>query len=239
MTWFKVDDAFPTHRKVLSVPRGSRRLAAVGAWTLCGAWVAANGNDGKLPAHVLEDFGIPSKAADDLVMAGLWELSDDGYLVHDYLTYNPSGEQVAADRAAAAERQRRARERAKASRRDSRVTHADVTPDVTPPRHGPPDPTRPDPKETTPSVSPPPAKHTIPDDWRPAADDLVWASTECPLVNADRETASFIDYFLDKHEKRPGWTRSWKRWMREAQERAEKRAPLRAVPDDRLGSWDV
>jgi hypothetical protein len=206
-------------------------MAAIGAWTLCGAWVAGNGNDGHVPAHVLEDFGIPAKAATDLVTSGLWEPVEDGYLIHDYLDYNPTGEQIAIGRAAAAERQRRAREKA-ASRRDSRVTHTDVTGAVTDPRHGPPDPTRPDPEVQTPSVSTP-AKHVIPEDWHPTAEDQVWAAAECPSVNVGRETASFVDFFLDKGEKRPGWTRSWKRWMREAQERAEKRSPLRAVSGDR------
>jgi hypothetical protein len=238
VTWFKVDDRLPTHRKVLSIPRGARRVAAIGAWTLCGAWVSGNGNDGHVPAHVLDDFGIPARAAADLVSCGMWKVSEDGYVIHDYLDYNPTGEQIANDRAAAAERQRRAREKA-ASRRDSRVTHADVTPPVTDPRHGPPDPTRPDPKEQTPSVSVAAPKHPIPENWRPTAEDEAWAKAECPLVNVGRETASFVDFFLDKGEKRPGWTRSWKRWMREAQERTEKRRPLRAVGHDPQYDWDV
>ena len=115
MTWFKVDDGFPTHRKVLSIPRGQRRLAAVGAWTLTGAWCAANGTEGRIPESVLEEFGIPRKVADDLLAAGLWQRID-GYEVHDYLDYNPTAEQVEADRVAARERQRRARERAKEAR---------------------------------------------------------------------------------------------------------------------------
>lgn len=116
MTWFKVDDGLPAHRKVLSIPRGQRRLAAVGAWTLVGAWCSANSTDGIFGPEVLDELGIPTKTASDLVTAGLWKQHDSRRAMHDFLDYNPSATQVAADRAAAAERQRKAREKAKQKR---------------------------------------------------------------------------------------------------------------------------
>jgi hypothetical protein len=115
ITWFKVDDGFHHHRKVLSIPRGQRRLAAVGAWTLVGSWCAANGTDGQFGSEVLEELGIPSKCASDLLAAGLWEQTDR-HTMHDYLDYNPSAEKVAKDRREAAERQRRARDAARRNR---------------------------------------------------------------------------------------------------------------------------
>lgn len=159
MPWFKVDDGFPTHRKILSIPRGSRRLAAAGAWTFAGAWSSANLTEGYIPKTVLPDLGITPAAANDLVTAGLWLTEPDGYRMHDFLIYNPSADRVRADRAAAAERQRKAREKAASrreshresrrdttdpSRRESRVSHAGS--------HGPPDPTRPDPSTRAPHV---------------------------------------------------------------------------------------
>lgn len=125
MTWFKVDDGFPTHRKVLAIPRGQRRLAAVGAWTLTGAWSAANGTEGRIPNHIIDEFGIPRRVVDDLVTSGLWRTHDDdngAQQMHDFLDYNPSADQVAADREAARERQRRARER----RRQQAATTAEL-----------------------------------------------------------------------------------------------------------------
>lgn len=116
MPWFKVDDGFPTHRKVLAIPRGQRRLAAVGAWTLAGAWSSANGTEGCIPDHVVDELGIPTKTVQDLVTVGLWRTGDDGQQMHDFLDYNPSAEQVAADREAARRRQARAREAARAKR---------------------------------------------------------------------------------------------------------------------------
>lgn len=114
--WFKVDDHLPTHRKVLAIPRGARRLAAVGGWTFGGAWCSANLTEGRIPTAVLEDLAIPTKQADDLVDSGLWVPDGKGYRMHDFAAYNPSKEQVERDRAAAAERQRRARERARQAR---------------------------------------------------------------------------------------------------------------------------
>lgn len=148
ITWFKVDDGLPTHHKVLSIPRGRRRREAVGSWTLAGAWCSGNKTEGRIPKPALVDLDIPQKVADDLVAAGLWRDEGLHYQMHDFLDYNPTAEQVTKARTDAAERQRRARERARERRNKgdvSRVSHAPVTRDVTDPRHGPPDPTRPDP----------------------------------------------------------------------------------------------
>ncbi len=149
MPWFKVDDHFPTHHKVLSIPRGPRRLAALGAWTLGGAWTSANLKEGLVPEGVVEELAITTKAVADLVASGLWVRVPGGYQMHDFLNYNPTAEQVLKDRADAAERQRRAREKARLARlaaqqeddpsrrdshRDSRGSHTGS--------HGPPDPTR-------------------------------------------------------------------------------------------------
>lgn len=116
MTWLKVDDGFPTHHKVLSIPRGPRRLAAVGAWTLAGAWVAGNQHDGRVPNTVLEELAIGPRVVADLVSAGLWSENGSGYMMHDYLDYNPSAEKVEKDRREASERQRRARDAARRKR---------------------------------------------------------------------------------------------------------------------------
>ncbi len=50
----------------------------------------------------LLDFGNVDEftIADDLVAAGLWEFHPAGYVIHDYLDYNPSKAQVLAERAA-------------------------------------------------------------------------------------------------------------------------------------------
>jgi hypothetical protein len=118
VTWFRVDDDLPTHRKVLSIPRGPRRLTAVGGWTLAGAWSSGALTDGHIDPHVIEEFAITSRVVDDLLASGLWTPNGNGYVMHDYLDWNPSAEKVITDRATAAERQRKAREAAAKKRAD-------------------------------------------------------------------------------------------------------------------------
>ena len=43
MTWFKVDDGIHSHPKFLDVS-----LAAVGLWTMCGAWCSGYLTDGQI-----------------------------------------------------------------------------------------------------------------------------------------------------------------------------------------------
>ena len=43
MTWYKVDDGIHSHPKFLDVS-----LAAVGLWTMCGAWCSAYLTDGQI-----------------------------------------------------------------------------------------------------------------------------------------------------------------------------------------------
>ena len=116
MSWFRIDDTFGTHPKVLGIPR-SRRKAAVGLWTLAGNWCARNLTDGALPIYMIEELGGDDDDVKDLLRATLWEETPNGFQFHDYLDYNPSRARVLADRAAAAERQRQARERAAEKRR--------------------------------------------------------------------------------------------------------------------------
>lgn len=147
MAWFKVDDGLHASTK-------SRRAGdAMALWVIAGSWCAAQLTDGWLPqdmARVLSSNW--KKQADRLVAAGLWEPAErdghPGWVFHDWEVYQPTRAQVLADRKAAAERQQRAREKAKQSRRDkegeSHVSNG-VTDGVTSPvSHGPPDPTRPD-----------------------------------------------------------------------------------------------
>jgi hypothetical protein len=217
MTWFKVDDKFPTHRKVLSIPRGPRRLSAIGAWTLAGAWVSGSSHDGQVPIYVLDDLGITAKVAADLVSAGLWEVADGGYLVHDYLDFNPSKDQVDRDRAAAAERQRKGREKQK-SRRDSDVTHTEVTRAVTHPVTV--VPTRPDPtpKDTTPAVSARKRATAAPDLFPITEQMSAWGRVNCPLVmDPEAQTRQFLDHHRAKGTTFKDWTAAWRTWMTNAQ----------------------
>lgn len=122
MVWVRVDDHFDEHEKIVGVGPLGLALYVAG---LC--FCNRNLTDGFIPApkarSLMDWHGIglfepkglggPLHGADGetvagwLVAAGLWEEVDGGYQVHDYGEYQPSREQVVAERKAAAERQRK------------------------------------------------------------------------------------------------------------------------------------
>jgi hypothetical protein len=109
MPWVRLDDRFPSHRKIATLDDRAFRLYVS---ALC--WSAENLTDGaigekELPlvAHIR---GVKA-TAQRLVDAGLWERTETGWQVHDFLDYQYSAEQVRAEREKNAERQRRFRER--------------------------------------------------------------------------------------------------------------------------------
>ena len=113
MPWFKVDDGFAVHPKALRAGN-----AACGLWVRAGSWCMQQLTDGFIPEHVLPTLGT-AKEAQRLVDAGLWVRAVGGWRFHEWEARQPSREQVEKDRADAAERQRKARER-RASERDKK-----------------------------------------------------------------------------------------------------------------------
>lgn len=107
MAWFKVDDNLSTHMKVVSAGN-----EAMGLWVRAGSWAAQHMTDGFVPTPVLALFAAPVTLANTLVECGLWHYAEGGYTFNDWLEFQPSREQVLADRNASRERVKRARERA-------------------------------------------------------------------------------------------------------------------------------
>lgn len=133
MPWFRIDDTFADHPKVIAAGN-----AAVGLWVRCGTYSSRFLTDGLVPGQVVRQYGN-GREVERLVASRLWVPADGGYLMPDFLDYNPSAEQVKLERKRAAERQRRARAKGYAevdrgtngqfmSRRDSRQDNDDVTP---------------------------------------------------------------------------------------------------------------
>ena len=104
MTWFKVDDGIHSHPKFLDVS-----LAAVGLWTMCGAWCSGYLTDGQITRRQVLRLGGDDALAAELVDAGLWRETEDGYVFHGWDEYQPTREDVEASRAAARERMRKRR----------------------------------------------------------------------------------------------------------------------------------
>lgn len=105
MPWFKVDDTFAYHTKVVRAGN-----AAIGLWVRAGSWAMQQLTDGFVPRDVARTLGT-AKEAQRLIDVGLWVEMDGGYLFHqwDEPGRQPSRAQVETERQAARDRQRRAR----------------------------------------------------------------------------------------------------------------------------------
>lgn len=93
MTWFKVDDAAHSHRKMVEAG-----LPAAGLWMLAGSWSAQHLTDGHVPAAMVSRLGATAKDARRLVAVGLWDTVADGYQFHDWEDYQPTRAEVLAQR---------------------------------------------------------------------------------------------------------------------------------------------
>ncbi len=103
MTWVRFDDRTPSHPKVVTLSDAAFRL-----WVTATCHASEHLTDGALAAKVVPMLPrVPSGAkfkalVSELEEAGLWHRTDSGWEIHDYLQWNPSGEQVRAKREARA-----------------------------------------------------------------------------------------------------------------------------------------
>ena len=106
MPWFRVDDNFPFHPKVLRAGN-----AAVGLWTRAGTWSMQVLSDGDIPADMARSLGTRGEIG-RLLDSGLWVPDGpSGYRFHDWAERQPSRDKIIAEREANAERIRRWREK--------------------------------------------------------------------------------------------------------------------------------
>jgi hypothetical protein len=116
--WFRLDDSFHSHPKVIAAGN-----EAVGLYVRCGTYAAEHLTDGFIDEDIAELYGAsdtgsrrnpgtgkPETLAETLVRTKLWRRARRGWRMRDYLDYNPSASQVRRERKVAADRQRRRRE---------------------------------------------------------------------------------------------------------------------------------
>jgi hypothetical protein len=105
MSWFKLCDRIPFHRKVIDAGN-----EAFGAWCRMGAQASADLSDGVVSDAMASLIVGPGRedVLARLVRVRLLERVEGGYLVHDYLEYNPSAAEVHEHRAEVAEARRAA-----------------------------------------------------------------------------------------------------------------------------------
>jgi hypothetical protein len=130
MAWVKIDDNAPHHKKMLKAGP-----AACWLW-VCGlAYCQKHHTDGFIPAEALPWLGVqgPHKLAGLLGIAGLWHAAENGWLVHDYLTWNDSAEDRRAKSEDKTDRQQKWRDKKAKERASDASTRRDV--DASTPRH--------------------------------------------------------------------------------------------------------
>jgi len=125
MSWFKIDDGFHCHPKVLEAGN-----EAIGLYVRCGSYSSQQLTEGFVPRVIALMYG-DTHLIDALVKVGLFKAVDGGWQIHDYGVYNPTREQVLAEREASKTRQRNARERARQAREEAKrkAAEADGGPD--------------------------------------------------------------------------------------------------------------
>lgn len=90
MTWFKVDDQFWAHPKVILLSD-----SAIALWVKAGTWSAQHLTDGHVPVGALRLLQAQRRHADELVQAGLWLCHhDDGWLFHQWSEWQPTRAEV-------------------------------------------------------------------------------------------------------------------------------------------------
>jgi hypothetical protein len=128
VAWGRVDDKYHGHRKVvdLSVDLAKVPLmvAAVGLNTLAWSWSNDQLTDGEIPKNLPTKLvGVPvDNLVAELLRVGLWEPHPKGYLIHDFLDYNPSREEVLSKKAMRSEAGKRGGQRSAVVRRETHGT---------------------------------------------------------------------------------------------------------------------
>ena len=104
MAWVRLDDRFPRHRRVQELGRDvSAKWLHVTALCYCGEHLTDGLVDEIALRQIINDADITAttarKCIPKLVDAGLWNVYPGvGYLIRDFLDYNPPADEVRAKR---------------------------------------------------------------------------------------------------------------------------------------------
>ncbi len=106
MTWLRLDDEFAENPKIAGLSDRAFRFH-VAALCVC----AGKLTDGAMTAKAVRVLAVtlevdPKRRVQELQSAGLWNPTDDGWVINDYLDYNPAAADVKRERARNAKRQR-------------------------------------------------------------------------------------------------------------------------------------
>ena len=233
MPWFKIDDGFHGHPKVMNLSPSD-----VGVWTLAGTWCANYLTDGEITLPAVRRLGGTQENCQALVDAGLWMDEGGGtYRFKDWTDYQPSKVEVEAERAEARERMRALRAKRKGTKpepaTDVQTNTGERSAEVrsTPAQ---PCPAQPSPAPQRGGESAPKRATRLPDGWTPSQSVYDAMAAESPAVDLDSEHRKFTDHW----KAQPGakgvkldWDATWRNWIRRAAEYAAPRGY--STPDQR------
>lgn len=224
MPWFKVDDGFHGHPKVVELS-----LAAVGLWTLAGSWCAKYLTDGMVPAKTVVRLGGATAEASELVTADLWLKAEGGYQFKDWHHYQPLKEAVEAERAAAQERMRKARAAKKGVQANIERTTDESSPEV---------PVTPSQSLSHPSTSSSTKKRVaqkrkpeipLPDDWTPKPAHVALARERG--VDGRHEELQFRAHAEANDRRQRDWDAAFRVWLGNAKQ--GRQPGVRVTPEER------
>ncbi len=133
MTWFKVDDGFYDHPKVLNLS-----LAARGLWVTVGSWCAKHETDGEISQRQIRALGGTKRLVDQLVQARMLdeictESAPNVYRMCSWSEWNPTSDELQAKRDAWRESKNRFREQKRAEQEECKSVqrgHSQVSNEV-------------------------------------------------------------------------------------------------------------
>lgn len=226
MAWVRIDDQFPEHPKVAQAGPLAMAMQVAG---LC--YCNRKLTDGFVPRSIarrLLDFevidadgkihtiGVTSGMSGEdispewviglLLDAGMWEKVSGGYLIHDYHDYQPSKDDVEADREAARDRMRnlRANKRVNKKRSSDDVRANNERSSSTPVPEGSNEPLGARKKRAC----------QLPDSWEPTEKHAALAAEMG--VSLEVEVEQFRDHHRAKGSTYKDWDAAFRTWLRNA-----------------------
>jgi len=256
MPWFKVDDGFHGHPKVVNLS-----TSAVGLWLLAGTWSAQYLTDGRVASGTIRRLGGSPADADELVAEGLWHATDDGYEFHEWEKYQPTKAEVEAEREAARVCMSRNRAKKKgvlpnaqaddggssdAVRENADERSEGVRPNTSESFESGSAEVRVTPTQPSPSQPGPSSPNgdgarkrgtRIPDTFVVTAEMRAWAADRTPLADVDSATERFVNHWRSKAGRdatKLDWIATWRNWLiRDNEDRASRQ---RATPTQRAAA---
>lgn len=188
MSWVKLDDRFFDNPKVAALSDGAQ-LAYLKAVTYC----ARELTDGYVPVKKAREYATARMIKE--LAPGLWEPTEGGFVVHDYLDYNPTRAQVQAEREAAKRRMQGRSSGRSSGETSGGNSEAPVNP--TPHPYPDPDPVKPGGATPAKTAARPP-RHRV----RPLAEsDIAEFRDANPAIDVDRQARR---YLTNEQAKPPG-----------------------------------